>query len=52
MGQAFALDIGPEPVVGELADHRLDPGAAGFHLVERLDGGEPGDGPRLTGGTA
>ena len=42
----LALEVALEAVVGELAHHGLDAGAAELHLVERLDGGEPRDGAR------
>src|SRR3546814_5182332 len=43
LGECMALDVAVETVLGELADHRLDPGLAELHLVERLHGREPRD---------
>src|SRR6185436_2075824 len=42
-GERHVVDVAVEAMLAELANHRFRAGAGDFHLVERLDGGQPGD---------
>ncbi len=52
LGQPLAFHVGVEPVIGELAHHRLHAGGGDLHLIERLHRRQAGHGagPAFPGG--